>query len=139
MLNVCVRYGGGVVVYMNGKMVVRLNVYEEISLETESIVSHDPTTFSKFHIIVATSGAMEEKNVIAFEIHRPVGWSSLREFAFDASGVFGVETCSFVLDSYATLSGSDRDQGEFVDVMNLYLVWIGIVDKLVGTNMEWRV
>ena len=73
MLNVRVRYGGGVVVYLNGKMVARLNVYEEFSLGTESIVSHDPTTFSKFHIIVARSGAMEEKSVIAFEIHRPVG------------------------------------------------------------------
>ena len=50
-----------------------------------------------------------------------------------------METCSFVLDSYATLSGSDRDQGELVDAMNLDLLWIGIVDKLVGTNMEWRV
>ena len=53
--------------------------------------------------------------------------------------VFGVETCSFVLDSYATLSGSDTEQGEVVDAVNLELVWIGIVDKLVGTNMEWRV
>ena len=59
VLNVRVRYGGGVVVYLNGKMVVRLNVDEEVSLETESIVSHDPTTFSKFHIIVVGSGAME--------------------------------------------------------------------------------
>ena len=87
VLNVCVRYGG-VVVYLNGKMVVRLNVYEEVSLETESIVPHDPTAFSKFHIIVVGSGAMEEKNVIAFEIHRPVGWWWLREFVFDLSGVF---------------------------------------------------
>ena len=139
VLNVCVRYGGGVVVYLNGKMVARLNVYEEFSLETESIVSHDPTTFSKFHIIVVGSGAMKEKNVIAFEIHRPIGWWWLREFAFDARGMFGVDTCSFVLDSYDMLSGSDRDQGEFVDAMNLYLVWIGKVDKLVVTNMEWIV
>ena len=73
MLNVCVRYGGGVVVYLNGKMVAHLNMYEEFSVETESIVYQDPTTFSKFHIIVVGSGAMEEKNVIAFEIHRPVG------------------------------------------------------------------
>ena len=50
-----------------------------------------------------------------------------------------METCSFVLDSYATVTGSDRDQGEFVDAMNVYLVWIGIVDKLVVTNMEWIV
>ena len=50
-----------------------------------------------------------------------------------------METCSFVLDSYATVTGSDREQDEFVDAMNVYLVWIGIVDKLVGTNMEWIV
>ena len=53
--------------------------------------------------------------------------------------VFGVETCSFVLDSYATLSGSDREQGEFVDAMNLDLVWMAKVDKMVVTNIEWRV
>ena len=88
MLNVRVRYGGGVVVYLNGNMVARLNVYEEYSVETESIVSHDPITFSKFHIIVVGSGAMEEKNVIAFEIDRGVGWWWLREFAFDARDVF---------------------------------------------------
>ena len=50
-----------------------------------------------------------------------------------------METCSFVLDSYATLSGSDREQGEVVDVMNLDLVWMAKLDKLMGTNMEWRV
>ena len=50
-----------------------------------------------------------------------------------------METCSFVLDSYATVTGSDREQDEFVDAMNVYLVWIGEVDKLVVTNMEWIV
>ena len=92
---------------MNGKMVVRLNVEEELTTARESMALHDPSVFSKFHIIVGTKGAREEKKVIAFEIQRPVGSSSSMEFAFEARGVFGVETCSAVLDRYGRLRGSD--------------------------------
>ena len=77
--------------------------------------------------------------MIAFEIHRPVGSSSSTEFAFDATGVFGVETCSAVLDSYASLTGSETQQGEIEDAMNLDPVSIAKLDKLVGTNIEWTV
>ena len=128
-----------VAVHFNGKMVARLNLAEEFTAETESITLHDPTVFSKFHIILATSGATEEKNVIAFEIHRPVGSSSSTEFVFDATGVCGVETCSAVLDSYASLTGSETQQGEIEDAMNLDPVSIAKLDKLVGTNIEWTV
>lgn len=138
VLNVRVHYGGDVAVYFNGKMVARLNLAEEFTAETKSIAVHDPSVFSKFHIILATSGATEEKNVIAFEIHCPVGSSSSTEFAFHATGVFGVETCSAVLDTYATLTGSESQQGELVNAMNLDPKSIAKLDKLMGRILSGR-
>lgn len=104
LLNAHIRYAGGVVAYFNGRRVARFNLIETFTAQTESIEIHSSTVFSKFHIILSTVGATTGKNVISFEIHRPVGQSSSQPIVFDATGVFGVNTCSVALDTVFDIS-----------------------------------
>ena len=106
VMNIRLKYTGGVVVYFNGNRVARFNLVESFDASTESIALHDAETFSKFHIILSTAGVQEGTNVIAFELHRPVGVSSPYIVVFDATGVFGVNDCSTVVDSYASLTST---------------------------------
>ena len=55
VLNVRVKYAGGVVAYFNGRKVARFNLEEEFDADSESIDIHDSTVFSKFHITHACS------------------------------------------------------------------------------------
>ena len=139
VLNVRVKYTGGVVVYFNGNLVARLNINEFFDDATESIALHDATTFSKFHIILPTAGVQEGTNVIAFEIHRAVGTSSSEPVVFDATGVFGVDDCSTVVDSYSALTSSEPLSGTIEDIMDLDPFTVGKLPADVGTFVQWTV
>ena len=52
VLNVRVKYTGGVVVYFNGRIVARFNLKESFDASTEAIAVHDATAFSNFHIVL---------------------------------------------------------------------------------------
>lgn len=107
VLNVRVRYMGGIVSYFNGKMVAKFNLVDNFDYNTESIGIHEPNSFSMFHIILTTTGVVVGSNVVAFEVHRPKGGSSAQAVIFDATGVFGVNNeCNIVNDSYMELSQS---------------------------------
>ena len=139
VLNVRMKYAGGVAVYFNGNQVARFNLIEDFDSETESIEIHDATIFSKFHIILPTSGAQEGTNVIAFEVHRPVGTSSSEPFVFDATGVFGVETCSTVLDTYTSISSSSMPRDK-IDLLMDFDVFTTTVPSLdIGFFIQWTV
>ncbi|KAK8797451.1 hypothetical protein WA171_004333, partial [Blastocystis sp. BT1] len=71
VLNVRVKYSGGVAAYLNGNLVARFNLEDDFDSLSLSITDHDPNVFSKFHVILATSGIEEGNNVFSFEIHRP--------------------------------------------------------------------
>ena len=139
VLNVRMKYAGGVVVYFNGNKVARFNLADEFDSDTESLEVHDSTVFSKFHIILVTAGIQEGTNVIAFEVHRPVGTSSSTPFVFDATGVFGVETCSTVVDSYAALDSSSVSTGSLAGIMDLDPFTTGFLASGSDTFVEWTV
>ena len=139
VLNMRVKYAGGVVVYFNGNKVARFNLDENFDEETESIVVHDATVFSKFHIILSASGVQEGTNIVAFEIHRPVGTSSSEAFVFDATGVFGVETCSTVIDSYSSLESTQTTSGTLAGMMDLDPYTVGTLPSAAGSYIEWTV
>ena len=111
--------------YFNGNKVARFNLADEFDSDTESLEVHDSTVFSKFHIILVTAGIQEGTNVIAFEVHRPVGTSSSTPFVFDATGVFGVETCSTVVDSYASVTSTKVTSGSLAGIMDLNPFTVG--------------
>ena len=52
VLNVRVKYSGGVGAYVNGNVVARFNVEDEFDSLSLSITDHDPNVFSKFHVIL---------------------------------------------------------------------------------------
>jgi len=139
VLNVRMKYAGGVVVYFNGNKVARFNLADEFDSDTESLEVHDSTVFSKFHIILVTAGVQEGTNVIAFEVHRPVGTSSSTPFVFDATGVFGVETCSTVVDSYASVTSTKVTSGSLAGIMDLNPFTVGTLPADPETFVEWRV
>ena len=56
---------------------------------------------------------------MAFEVHRPVGTSSSEELVFDASGVFGVEVCSTVIDSYSRKDSNGLVSGSLDGMLDL--------------------
>ena len=139
VLNVRMKYTGGVAVYFNGNRVARFNLIDDYEENTESIAVHDSTEDSKFHIVLVTAGVQEGTNVVAFEVHRPVGTSSSDPFVFDATGVFGVETCSTVIDSFSALTSTLLSSGTLAGMMDLDPYTTGTLPATVGTFVEWTV
>ena len=136
VLNVRVKYAGGVVAYFNGRIVARFNLAESFDANTEAIAVHDATAFSNFHIVLPTVGAVTGKNVIAFEIHRASGASAI---VFDATGVFGVNDCSITLDTYAAIDSSEVSGCTKENLMNLEPGSYGYIPNTVGSFLSWTV
>ena len=128
-----VKYTGGVVVYVNGHRVARFNLAENFDANTQSIEAKAEPVFSVFHVILNTVQAATDKNVIAFEVHRPKDTSSELPVVFDATGVFGVNECSPALDSYSFISEG------YENYFDLSPVTYGTLDNAVGTTFEWSV
>ena len=76
---------------------------------------------------------------MAFEVHRPVGTSSSEELVFDASGVFGVEVCSTVIDSYSRKDSNGLVSGSLDEMMDLDPYTTGTLSGKGGTYVEWVV
>ena len=133
VLNVRVKYAGGVVVYFNGHKVARFNLEDDFSPDSLSLTSRTDPFVSVFHVILNTVQATSDSNVIAFEIHRPRDQPSGTPVLFDATGVFGVNDCSVALDSYATIpAGMDK-------YFDLTPVTYGSLENKVGVSFEWSV
>ncbi|KNB41320.1 cadherin domain-containing protein, partial [Blastocystis sp. subtype 4] len=139
VLNVRVKYSGGVAAYVNGNLVARFNLAEDFDSTSLSITDHDPNVFSKFHVILSTSGIQEGSNVFSFEIHRPLSGSSSDPVVFDATGVFGVEDCSTVVDSYSSLESTNPSSGTLDGIMDLDPYTTGYLPNTIGTYIEWTV
>ena len=99
VLNVRVKYSGGMAAYVNGIRVASFNLPYRYDTFTEAVTKDNSTVVSLFHAILPFVGGRTGKNVIGFEIHRPKEQSTEIPFVFDATGVFGVNDCSVVLDS----------------------------------------
>ena len=136
VLNVRMKYAGGVVVYFNGVKVARFNLKEDFDASSEAIAAHDASLFSKFHIILSTASAVEGKNVIAFEIHRAVSQSTI---VFDATGVFGVNDCSIVLDSFSEIDSFQLLDGQKENMLDLNPITYGRLKNEAGSFLSWTV
>ena len=99
----------------------------------------DSNVFSKFHVILSTAGIEEGSNVFSFEIHRPLNGSSSDPVVFDATGVFGVEDCSTVVDSYSSLSSNRLSHTAVVKVMDLNPYTTNTVPNTIGAYIDWTV
>ena len=139
VLNVHLKFSGGVAAYYNSRLVARFNLPDTFNGETFALGTHDPTVYSKFHVILATSGSKVGKNVIAFEVHREQQQSTATPVTFDATGVFGVETCSPVVDSQIIGNATELALGSYPDMFDLDPSSFVIMDNAQGTHVEWMV
>ena len=140
VLNVHMKYSGGVAAYFNGRLVARFNLPSTFTASTSALTSHDPTLYSKFHVILITSGAVAgDNNVIAFEEHRAADQSTADEMIFDATGVFGVNDCSPVLDSYTSITGSSLLSGGFDQLFDIHHDTVVEFANEIGSYVEWIV
>ena len=147
VLNVRVKYIGGVAAYFNGKLVARFNLEDDFTYNTESMVTLNDPIFSKFHILLTHSNH-QANNIIAFEVHRPLGSAETTTVVFDATGVFGVESysnklnsntnCITVVDSYS-LQSSPLLSGSLEDIMDLDPFTVGALPNTIDSYMEWTV
>ena len=119
VLNVRVRFGAGLVAYFNGKMVARYNMPSTFDDSTVATATRDASLFTVFHILLTLDGATETANVIAFELHRHADQSSTVPVAFDATGVFGVSTCSSLLDEMVVIDGTQPEEGSLSDLFDM--------------------
>ena len=136
VLNVRVKYTGGIAAYFNGRLVARFNLAEGFDRSTEAQAVHDASLFSKFHVILSTVGAVAGKNVMAFEVHRSADQS---EIVFDATGVFGVNDCSVVVDTFSSIDASPVSGCTKEDLLDLNPSTFGSIPNLVGSFIEWTV
>ena len=136
VLNVRMKYAGGVVAYMNGVKVARFNLEENYDASSEALMVHDASLFSKFHVVLSTVGAVSGKNVISFEIHRAPGESGV---VFDASGIFGVNDCSIVLDTYASIDALDVEGCTKEDLLDILPTTYGYIPNEVNSFLSWTV
>ncbi|KNB42200.1 hypothetical protein JH06_4495 [Blastocystis sp. subtype 4] len=139
VLNVRVKYSGGVAAYLNGNLVARFNLAEDFDSLSLSITDHDANVFSKFHVILATAGIEEGNNVFSFEIHRPLSGTTADPVLFDATGVFGVEDCSTVVDSYSSLTSTTPNSGTVDAIMDLDPYTTGLLPNTIGTYIDWTI
>ena len=136
VLNVRVKYAGGVVAYFNGVKVARFNLAEDFDATTEAMAAHNTTTFSGFHVILFADIAVAGTNVIAFEIHRAPEQS---ELVFDATGVFGVNDCSPVVDTVSDVESSDLTTGTTEEFFNMISWTYATIPLSTGSILSWSV
>ena len=136
VLNVRVKYTGGVVVFFNGVKVARFNLADNYDASTEAVAVHDATLFSKFHVVLPTASAVTGKNVIAFEIHRAPGQS---ELVFDATAVFGVNDCSVVVDTFSEIDASEVSGCTKEDLLDILPTTYGHIPNAAGSFLSWTV
>ena len=136
VLNIRMKYAGGVAAYFNGRLVARFNLEETFDAATEAIAVHDASLFSKFHIVLPTVGAVAGKNIIAFEIHRAAGESAI---VFDATGVFGVNDCSITVDSFSSVESSKVTTTTTEGLFDLKPTSYGYLANAVHSFAKWTV
>ncbi|KAM7453673.1 hypothetical protein BLSTO_05578 [Blastocystis sp. subtype 1] len=136
VLNVRVKYVGGVAAYFNGQLVARFNLEDSFDASTEATTVHDASLFSKFHVILSTVGAVAGKNVMAFEVHRAAGQSDV---VFDATGVFAVNECSVTVDTFSSIESSSVHTCTKEELFSLNPTIYGELDNEVGSYLAWTV
>ena len=68
-----------------------------------------------------------------------MGTSSSEAFVFDATGVFGVETCSTVIDSYSAVDNTPLSSGTADAMLDLDPFTLGTLPNAAESFLEWTV
>ena len=139
LLNVRLTYIGGVVAYLNGVQWARFNLVSPFTFTTRGSVLHSSSASSFFHVILAQARVREDKNVMAFEIHRANGESTTSPFSFDATGLVLVADCSIAMDSYVSFSGTTPSEGVSSFFFDYDPSTYAVIDNGSGSTVNWEV
>ena len=136
-MNVMVKYGGGLIAYVNGKRVARFNLPDDVDDSTRAPEAHDPSTAVFFHVILPFVKATLENNVIAIELHQVVDTSSSVPFDFYATATFGVSECSVLRDSFLSLTGPPEYPGDVMNFFDLSPITYGTLYSSYKNDFAW--
>ena len=139
VLNVLVKFAGGVVAYLNGHKVARFNLPSEFTASTPALSEHDPTKPTFFHVILNMVDISTTDNVIAFEIHRAEDVSSSVAVSFYATGVFGVNDCSIVRDSFISTNSTGFSSGSVENIFDLSPLTTSQLESAEVPSIMWEV
>lgn len=107
VLNIAVKFTGGLAVYFNGHLVARFNLPESFDSQTYALGPHAPETYSSFSINLDM--VREARGVLAMELHQSSDHVSV---TLTAIAAFTVGECSILADSVVAIEGSDPMEGE---------------------------
>ena len=137
VLNVKIKYQGGIIGYWNNRMVAKFNLPDIVTSYTEGNTVHSSEDDSFFHIVLHNQGAREGKNVMAFEIHRPKGQSSAIPVVFDATGVFMINECSVVRDTFNSIESSSLLNGEIANLFDCSPITSVTLQNTIGSSFQF--
>ena len=137
VLNVIARFNGGLQAYFNGHLVARFNLPDTVTPSTMGLAKRSADAWSKFHVVLRHSGVVEGSNVMAFELHRATGMDAMATLTFDATGVFGVEECSVVTDSWLVQGGSLVDAANYAQLFDLNPSEVNKIENKEGSYLDF--
>ena len=138
VLNVRVRFTGGLVGYFNGRRMVRFNMPDAFNQESEALSPRNADKVSKFHIVLATVGAVSETNVIGFEIHRNPGAKLSDPVAFGATGVFGAQDCSPVINTFEYAYVTSLSSGKLESLFDMDVTTYASFTNSKTFVLQWK-
>lgn len=112
VLNAAVRFNGGIIGYLNGQRVFRVNLDASADKDTTSAKSHITWRYVEFSVPLQLRGGVTGDNVLAFEVHRFVDDAASSSNPFDAAAILMMGECALTRntpDKYeasAALSGT---------------------------------
>ena len=138
VMNIRVRYSGGLVGYFNGRKVVRFNMPDIYDSETEALTTRDSEAFSKFHVLLNTVGATHDTNVMAFEIHRAPGASISDPVSFGATAVLGAEECSPVINTFTYYNVTSLTSGNIDALFDMDITTSLQFRNVKSFTLQWQ-
>ena len=111
VLNAAARFNGGIVGYLNGQRVYRVNMGTDYDSKTTSEESHPGYSYMEFSIPLQLRGGVTGKNVLAFEVHRYKSDVASTDNPFDGFAILGMGDCALLRNDPSTYEASNALSG----------------------------
>lgn len=112
-----IQFTGGVIVYLNGYTVFRVNLPESPSQNDYATANHNSTLFSSFSIPLLTGIALEGKNLLAIEYHLA---RDSNETILSVISQFTVSPIEAIPLSLSSMNGTEPYSGYTGVIENLF-------------------
>lgn len=137
VLNVAVRWGAGIIGYLNGNIVYRSNMERNPAFETSATQQRKSSSMTEFSIPLQMKGGVVGKNILAFELHRTSEMASSENNYFNGFAILATGECAIVRNDVLSYSASTPVSGYasylFDTTSYNYISW----DWTPETYFEW--